>query len=187
MPMKQTLRETFRLIGADIAQRCHYENKPASAVNKLKLLFNPGVLTLLYYRWQVFFYDSGLVPLAGMMQWLNTVLFTCAYHSRTRIAGGLVVVHADSIWIGEGVEMGPGCVLFHQNAIGRSPFLEGEELAHAGAPIIEANVIFGAGACAHGPIRIGEGSRIAVNSLVETDVPPGSTMFGVPARRVSKS
>jgi serine acetyltransferase len=49
------------------------------------------------------------------------------------------------------------------------------------------NVIFGAGSCAYGHILIGDGCKIAVNAVVETDIPPESVVFGVPARIVAKS
>ena len=35
-----------------------------------------------------------------------------------------------------------------------------------------------------GDIQVGDGARVAANSLVNRDVPPGVTVMGVPARIV---
>jgi len=51
-----------------------------------------------------------------------------------------------------------------------------------GAPIIVNDVFIGTGATILGDITIGDGARIAANSLVITDVPPSATVIGVPAR-----
>ena len=53
-----------------------------------------------------------------------------------------------------------------------------------GKPTIEARVDIGAGACILGHLTVGHDSVIGANSVVVKDVPPHSTMFGVPARPV---
>jgi serine O-acetyltransferase len=50
------------------------------------------------------------------------------------------------------------------------------------APVLEDDVFVGAGAKILGGVRIGRGARIAANSLVITDIPPGARAMGVPAR-----
>lgn len=50
------------------------------------------------------------------------------------------------------------------------------------APIIGRNVSIGAGAAILGPVCIGDGSAIGANAVVLSDVPPGSTAVGNPAR-----
>jgi serine O-acetyltransferase len=53
-----------------------------------------------------------------------------------------------------------------------------------GAPVIEDDVLIGAGACVLGAIRIGRGAQIGANAVVLADVPPGAVAVGVPARIV---
>jgi serine O-acetyltransferase len=52
-------------------------------------------------------------------------------------------------------------------------------------PIIGNRVDIGAGACVLGAVTVGEDCVIGANSVVLRDLPPGSTVFGVPARPVN--
>lgn len=52
-------------------------------------------------------------------------------------------------------------------------------------PIIGDRVDIGAGACVLGAVTVGEDCVIGANSVVLRDLPPGSTVFGVPARPVN--
>ena len=49
-------------------------------------------------------------------------------------------------------------------------------------PTIGNDVVIGSGAQIIGPIKVGNGSRIAANAVVVNDVPEGATMIGVPAK-----
>src|SRR5262249_16975207 len=49
-------------------------------------------------------------------------------------------------------------------------------------PTIGNDVFIGCGASILGKVTIGDGARIAANSLVIADVPPGATAIGVPAK-----
>ena len=53
-------------------------------------------------------------------------------------------------------------------------------------PTIGNGVIIGAGAKLLGPINVGDKAKIGSNSVVVTDVPPGVTMVGVPAKEFKK-
>jgi len=55
-----------------------------------------------------------------------------------------------------------------------------------GYPIIENDVIVGAGARILGPVRIGARSVIGANAVVLSDVPPDSVAVGIPARWTAK-
>jgi serine O-acetyltransferase len=47
---------------------------------------------------------------------------------------------------------------------------------------VESSAHVGTGAIVIGPVTIGSGARIGANAVVLTDVAPGSTVMGVPAR-----
>jgi len=58
----------------------------------------------------------------------------------------------------------------------------GTNLERPGTPVIGNDVFIGTGARILGGVKIGDGARIAANSVVLTDVPAGATAIGVPAR-----
>lgn len=184
--MRQSFRHTLDLCSEDLRARCAYEHKPFTRPGVLKMLFNPGVASVMLYRWQVFCASHRLAPLAWLLSWLNLTLYSNAIDSRARIAGGLIIIHANAVFIGAGVKIGRNCLLFHQNSIGFSPFCNGPE-QEAQAPELGNDVIVGAGASIYGPVRIGSGSKIAVNAAVDADCPDNSVLFGVPARQVAKT
>ena len=62
----------------------------------------------------------------------------------------------------------------------------GEEY-RLGDVIVEDDAMIGAGAILLPGVTVGEGARVAANSLVAEDVPPGATVAGVPAEVVSRS
>ena len=51
-------------------------------------------------------------------------------------------------------------------------------------PTIGNNVMISAGAKVLGPFKIGDNSRVAAGAVVLSEVPPNSTVVGVPARVV---
>jgi len=53
-----------------------------------------------------------------------------------------------------------------------------------GAPVIEDNVLIGAGACILGPVTVGRNAKVGANAVVMSDVPPGAIVVGAPARVV---
>ena len=52
-------------------------------------------------------------------------------------------------------------------------------------PVIESRVDIGVGACILGDVTIGHDSIVGANSVVIRDVAPGTTVSGIPARRIS--
>ncbi len=86
------------------------------------------------------------------------------------------------------VPVGPGFCLPHPNGviitdkaqIGRNVSLfQHVTLGEWGGkgPQIGDDCEFFAGACAFGDVRIGEGSKIGINAVVRTDVPPNSVAY----------
>ncbi|OYR80835.1 acetyltransferase, partial [Halorubrum distributum] len=53
--------------------------------------------------------------------------------------------------------------------------------------VVEDEAMVGAGAVVLPGVTVGEGARVAANSLVAEDVPPGATAAGVPAEVVSRT
>ena len=54
-------------------------------------------------------------------------------------------------------------------------------------PTLGNNVMVGSGAKVLGPFKVGDNARIAANSVVLHEVPPDSTVVGVPGRVVRRN
>lgn len=85
--------------------------------------------------------------------------------------GGLGIVIHDKSCIGKGT------IIYHNVTIG------GRE--KKGHPIIGENVYIGTGACILGGVTVGDNSKIGANAVVLKDVPPNSTVVGIPAKQIN--
>jgi serine O-acetyltransferase len=83
------------------------------------------------------------------------------------------------IVIGETAEVGDDVLLYHGVTLGGTGKDHGKR-----HPTIGNNVLVGCGAKILGPFRVGDGARIAANSVVLREVPENATAVGVPARVV---
>jgi len=95
------------------------------------------------------------------------------------IGPGLLIGHSGGVHLHPDVVIGDHCDIAHHVTIGASA--GGRE----GVPRIGNRVYIGTGATLIGKITVGDGARIAANTLVITSVPPGATVMGVPGRVVT--
>ena len=93
-----------------------------------------------------------------------------------KIGGGLLLPHPNGVVVHPDARIGPNCLLFQQVTLGSS--------TRPGAPVLGGHVDVGAGAKLLGNISIGDNARIGANSVVLSDVEPGATVIGIPARPV---
>ena len=103
-------------------------------------------------------------------------------HPAARIGKGIMIDHAHSIVIGETAVVGDNVSMLHSVTLGGTG--KEEEDRH---PKIGEGVLIGAGAKVLGNIHIGHCSRIAAGSVVLHDVPPKTTVAGVPAKVVGEA
>ena len=95
------------------------------------------------------------------------------------IGGGLRIFHFGNIVIHDGARLGANCTLRQGTTIG-------SQVADGPVPVLEDDVDVGAYGQILGGVHIGRGARIGAMSVVLTDVPPGATAVGVPARIVGR-
>ena len=87
--------------------------------------------------------------------------------------------HGMGTVIGETCEIGDNVTLFQQVTLGGTGKEKGKR-----HPTLKDHVVVATGAKVLGNITIGEYSKVGANSVVLTDVPPHSTVVGVPGRIV---
>lgn len=92
----------------------------------------------------------------------------------TEVGEGFHIVHTGMISIHPSVVIGRRVGVMHGVTLGTNM---GE-----GVPKIGDDVFIGCHATILGNVTIGDGARIAANSLVITDVPAGAVAIGVPAK-----
>jgi serine O-acetyltransferase len=165
---------------ADVAR---YRSKGARWI---EIWGNPAFWSIFWYRFGTLVYCGNLprilrAPLK-VVHFAGNILCEAVLQMRlppnAQIGGGLVITHVGGVILHHRTVIGKNCDLSHQVTIGTAG------LGRTGVPRLGSDVVIGAGAVIIGGIEIGDGARIAANSLVNRDVPPGATVMGVPAKIV---
>ena len=174
-----TLRRVAGELKRDIAA-AHDRDPAARGVSSLEILAAwPGVQALLAHRVAHALGEQG-VPLAPRMLALFSRTWTnIEIHPNAAVGDGLFIDHGTGVVIGETAEVGDNVTIYQGVTLGGTGFATGKR-----HPTVEDNVTIGSGAKLLGPITIGHGSKIGANSVVIHDVPPNSTVVGVPGHPV---
>lgn len=119
--------------------------------------------------------------LPWILKIINRVLFSVSLPPSVQVGRNVtfgyqglgIVVHKNAC-LGSNVIISPNVVI------------GGKGKGQPGAPVIEDDVVIGAGACVLGAVRIGQGAVIGANSVVLANVAPHTTVAGIPAREVEQ-
>lgn len=102
-------------------------------------------------------------------------------HPGATIGKGLFIDHGNGVIIGETAIIGENVTLYQGVTLGGTGKEKGKR-----HPTIEDNVMISAGAKILGSFTVGENSKIGAGSVVLSEVPPNSTVVGVPGRVVKR-
>ncbi len=136
-----------------------------------------GFDAIVFHRIGHFFYNSKLELVARAISQLSRHMTGIEIHPGARIGRGFFIDHGMGIVIGETTIIGDGVLLYQGVTLGGT----GKQSTKR-HPTIGNNVVVGAGAKVLGNITIGDNSYIGANAVVIKDVPPNSTIVGVPGR-----
>src|SRR5580692_7561525 len=139
----------------------------------------PGIHALLAYRVAHALHRAGVRLLPRTISMLTRALTGIEIHPAAQIGEGLFIDHGAGVVIGETADIGNGVTLYQGVTLGGTGFETGKR-----HPTVQDNVTIGSGAKLLGPIEIGHGAKIGANSVVVRDVPPNSTVVGVPGHPV---
>lgn len=157
-----------------------YQARDPAARSKLEIfLLYPGVHAIINHRIAHFFYRHHMFFLARLVSQLSRHFTGIEIHPGATIGRRFVIDHGMGIVIGETAEVGDDVLLYHGVTLGGTGKDQGKR-----HPTIGNNVLIGCGAKVLGPFKVGDGSRIASNSVVLSEVPENATAVGVPARIV---
>ena len=154
-----------------------YQARDPAARSKLEIfLLYPGVHAIIRHRIAHFFYRHHLYFLARLESQWNRKRTGIEIHPGAKIGRRFVIDHGMGIVIGETAEIGDDVLLYHGVTLGGTGKDQGKR-----HPTIGNNVLIGCGAKVLGPFKVGDGARIAANSVVLSEVPENATAVGVPA------
>jgi serine O-acetyltransferase len=139
----------------------------------------PGVQALLAHRVASALHAAGVPVLPRVIAYLARALTGIEIHHAAKVGAGLFIDHGAGVVIGETAIIGDGVTLYQGVTLGGTGFETGKR-----HPTVQDNVTIGSGAKLLGPIEIGHGAKIGANSVVVRDVPPNSTVVGVPGHPV---
>ncbi len=155
------------------------ETDPAATSRKTVRRTYTGYKALCAYRYAHRLWTKGFKGLALYVSYRVKIKTGVDIHPAAQIGSRVFIDHGVGVVIGETAEVGDDVVMYQGVTLGGT----GKETGKR-HPTVEDGVMISAGAKVLGAVRIGEGSKIGAGSVVLKDVPPHSTVVGVPGRVV---
>jgi serine O-acetyltransferase len=154
-----------------------FDRDPAATSRLEVLLTYAGFHALLAYRVSHWLKSNGVPFLPRAISQLARWLTGVEIHPSAKIGTGFFIDHGMGVVIGETAEIGDYVTLFQGVTLGGTGKERGKR-----HPTLGNHVVVGAGAKILGGIKIGDNVKIGANSVVLKNVPPDSTVIGVPGR-----
>lgn len=158
-----------------------FERDPAARSKAEVILCYPGLHAVWLHRIAHKFWKRGDHLLARFISHINRFLTNVEIHPGAKIGKGFFIDHGSGVVIGETSEIGDNVTIYQGVVLGGVSLEKTKR-----HPTIEDDVVIGAGAILLGPIRVGKGAKIGAGSVVTKDVPPYTTVVGVPAKEAGK-
>lgn len=169
----------FKIIGEDI--QAVKERDPAAQNSFVIWLTYPG----LHARWshvvEHWLWNHGLKSLARISSQFTRWMTGVEIHPAAVIGRRFFIDHAMGVIIGETTIIGDDVTLYQGVTLGGT----GKETGKR-HPTLEDNVLVGVGAAVLGNITIGKNSKVGGGAVVVSDVPPNSTVVGIPGHVVMR-
>jgi serine O-acetyltransferase len=157
--------------------RAAQDKDPAARSFLEVLLLYQGLRALISHRIAHSLYKMHLFFLARLISQLSRFFTGIEIHPGAQIGKDFFIDHGMGVVIGETAIIGDNVLLYQSVTLGGTGVEKGKR-----HPTIGNNVVIGAGAKVLGNITVGDNSYIGANAVVIKDVPPNSTVVGVPGR-----
>ena len=171
MGIIQNIKEEIRII---------QERDPAIH-SSWEVLLYPSFKVMMHYRLAHKLYQNGHYFWARYISQRGVRKSGIEIHPGAQIGKGLFIDHGSGVIIGETAIIGDNCTLYQGVTLGGTGKDSGKR-----HPTLGNNVMVGSGAKILGPFTIGDNSKIGAGSVVLKEVPPNSTVVGVPGRVVRR-
>ena len=126
-------------------------------------------------------WNEGRQALALFLQSRVSTIFAVDIHPAAKMGEGIMLDHATGLVIGETAVVGDNVSIMQSVTLGGTGKEHGDR-----HPKVGDGVLISSGAKILGNIRIGESAKVGAGSVVLEDVPPRTTVAGVPAKPVGR-
>jgi serine O-acetyltransferase len=168
--MIKTLREDIEVV---------FEQDPAARTYLEVVLTYSGLHAIWAHRFAHAFYKRKFFFLARVISQISRFFTGIEIHPGAKIGSRFFIDHGMGVVIGETCEIGNNVTVFQGVTLGGTGKEKGKR-----HPTIMDNALIATGAKVLGSITIGENSKIGAGSVVLKDVPPNSTVVGIPGKVV---
>ncbi|SHI61605.1 serine O-acetyltransferase [Aureimonas altamirensis] len=159
-----------------------FDRDPACERYVEPLLYFKGFHAIQAHRLAHWLWQQGRRDFALYIQSRSSSVFQTDIHPAMQMGRGIFLDHATGLVVGFTARIGDNVSILQDVTLGGT----GKEFGDR-HPKIGDGVLIGAGAKILGNIEIGRCSRIAAGSVVLKEVPPNSTVAGVPAKIIGTS
>ncbi len=149
--------------------------------SSMEVLLYPGFRAIWRYRIAHRLYNHKMYFLARWISQRAATKTGIDIHPGAQIGKGLFIDHGIGVIIGETTIIGDNVTLYQGVTLGGTGKEHGKR-----HPTLKDNVMVSAGAKILGSFTIGENSKIGAGSVVLEEVPPNSTVVGVPGRVIKR-
>ncbi|GFI15978.1 serine acetyltransferase [Lachnospiraceae bacterium] len=147
--------------------------------SSMEVFLYPSFKVMLHYRIAHKMYLKKHYFLARWISQRGVRRTGIEIHPGAQIGKGFFIDHGNGVIIGETTVIGDNVTLYQGVTLGGTGKEQGKR-----HPTIGNNVMISAGAKVLGSFAIGDNSKIGAGSVVLEEVPPNSTVVGVPGRVV---
>ncbi len=149
--------------------------------SSMEVFLYPSFKVMIHYRIAHRLYEKGHYFWARWVSQRGVRKTGIEIHPGAKIGKGFFIDHGNGVIIGETTIIGDNVTLYQGVTLGGTGKEHGKR-----HPTIGSNVMISAGAKVLGSFTIGDNSKIGAGSVVLSEVPPCSTVVGVPGRVVKR-
>ncbi|MEH7389313.1 serine O-acetyltransferase [Bacillus sp. JJ1474] len=154
-----------------------FEQDPAARSYLEVILTYSGLHAIWAHRLAHALFKRKLYFLARVISQISRFFTGIEIHPGAKIGRKLFIDHGMGVVIGETCEIGDNVTIFQGVTLGGTGKEKGKR-----HPTIKDNALIATGAKVLGSITIGENSKVGAGSVVLHEVPPNSTVVGIPGK-----
>jgi len=158
-----------------------FDQDPAARTYMEVFLTYSGLHAVWNHRIAHWFYNKRMFFIARAISQISRFFTGIEIHPGAKIGRRLFIDHGMGVVIGETCEIGDNVTIFQGVTLGGTGNEKGKR-----HPTVEDNALISTGAKVLGNIVIGESSKVGGGSVVLKDVPPHSTVVGIPGKVVKQ-